>query len=93
MSTKETQGDRGGEQGNLSKGQPDDPRQANASGEPSVSGRSHGRVIDESGAPAGNDVPGAKGIGSGAGKHTGAGPKGNTGKVGEDLESGRQGTA
>ena len=71
----------------------DDVRQAKESGEPSVSGSSHGRVIDASGAPAGNDVPGAKGIGSGAGKHTGAGPKGNTGKVGEDLESGRQGTA
>lgn len=37
----------------------DDPRQAMESGEPGETSRSHGRVIDDSGAPAG-DVP-AKG--------------------------------
>ena len=73
-----------------SKGQSDDVRRADESGEPGVAGRSHGRVIDDQGGPAGKTGE-SGGIGSEAGKHTGAGPKGNTGKVGEDLESGRQG--
>ncbi len=72
------------------KGQPDDPRQSNESGEPESAGRSRGRVIDETGDATGK-TEASEGTGSGAGKHTGAGPKGITGKVGEDLESGRQG--
>jgi hypothetical protein len=41
---------------NMSEGMSDDPRQAAESGEPAETGRSHGRVIDESGEPQG-DVP------------------------------------
>ncbi len=72
-----------------SQGQSDDVRRADESGEPGVAGRAHGRVIDEQGGPAGKTADATE-TGSGAGKHS-AGAKGNTGKVGEDLESGRQG--
>jgi|tagenome__1003787_1003787.scaffolds.fasta_scaffold17084121_1 hypothetical protein len=77
----------------MSRGQPDDVRTAPEEGDPTVSGRSRGHLIEESGAPAGKKgAPDARGIGSGAGKHTSAGPAGNSGKTGEDMESGRQGT-
>jgi hypothetical protein len=76
------------------RGQPDDVRTAPEEGDPTVSGRSRGHLIEESGGPAGKEgAPEARGVGSAAGKQTGPGSKGNSGKVGEDLDSGRQGTA
>ncbi len=61
----------------------DDPRQAAASGEPALTGRSRGHAVDEgaaSGKKSGNQNRG----------RTARGAKGNTGKIGEDFESGRQ---
>ena len=85
MATKDNTGGKAFRQGKggATSGQSDDPRQAMESGEPSVTGRSHGRAVESTG---------SRGTGSGAGKKTGGGARGNTGKVGEDLESGRQGT-
>ncbi|HTI49358.1 MAG TPA: hypothetical protein VL475_00350 [Planctomycetaceae bacterium] len=78
-----------------SKGQQDDVRTAPEEGDPAFSGRTHGGdILGTDRGPAGKEgSPDAGGIRSGAGKQTGAGPKGNSGKVGEDIESGRQGTA
>ena len=75
------------------KGQPDDVRTAPEEGDPAFSGRTHGgHIIGEGGGTAGKQgSPDARGTGSGAEKQTAAGPTGNSGKVGEDLDSGRQG--
>jgi hypothetical protein len=68
-----------------SKGASDDPRQAPESGGPTESGRLHGRDVsptDEKHSPqsgAGEPMPGRND------------EKGNEGRIGEDLESGRQG--
>lgn len=67
---------------------PDDPRQAMASGEPSIVGRSHGRVIDDDGTPAGEEDQGQQSRSRGEKSAT----SGKSGKVGEDFESGRQDT-
>jgi hypothetical protein len=73
----------------------DNPRQAVESGDPKVTGRSHGRIVDDKGTPAG-EPPGAGQAGAGQaggqGKGPEVGPKGNTGKIGQDFESGRQDT-
>ena len=66
-----------------SKGASDDPRQAPESGGPGETGRLHGRDvsgIDEKHAPqsGGEPMPGR------------SDQKGNEGRVGEDMESGRQ---
>ena len=62
------------------KGLNDDPRQANEAGEPSRSGRSHGRIVDKdnpegTSRPAGGDA---------------AGEKNDPGERSEHWESGRQ---
>ena len=77
-----------------SKGQQDDLRTAPEEGDPAFSGRTHGgHIVGEDGGNAGKEgSPDARGTGSGAGKRTASGPTGNSGKVGEDLDSGRQGT-
>jgi hypothetical protein len=66
-----------------SKGASDDPREALESGDPTETGRSHGRdasQVDEKHSPQsqGESMPGR------------TDEKGNEGRVGEDLESGRQ---
>jgi hypothetical protein len=77
------------------KGQQDDVRTAPEEGDPAFSGRTHGgHIIGTGGGPTRKDgSPDASGTGSGAGKQADARAKGNSGKVGEDVESGRQGTA
>ena len=78
-----------------SKGQPDDVRTAPEEGDPAFSGRTHGgHIIADSGGPAGKQgSPDARGTGSGPAKQSAGGPNGNSGKAGEDLNAGRQGTA
>jgi len=67
-----------------SRGASDDPREAPESGGPSATGRLHGRdvsQIDEKHSPQSRDsepMPGR------------SDEKGNEGRIGEDLESGRQ---
>ena len=65
------------------RGADDDVREAPESGEPGEAGRSHGRVIDDKGGPAG---------GTGKPMPGRSAQNGNEGRVGEDLESGRQDT-
>ena len=72
------------------KGMPDDVRRADESGEPAVQGRSHGQVIDDTGAPAGARIPPGKG---GTGGPDAADEPGRGGKIGDDYESGRQDAA
>src|SRR5690349_14207957 len=77
-----------------SKGQQDDVRTAPEEGDPAFTGRTRGGHIvgsDAGGAAGKGSSPDARGTGSGAGRQTDGGPKGNSGKVGEDVESGRQG--
>lgn len=86
-STSSTGTNASGAGGDLS----DNPRQSVESGDPKLTGRSHGRIVDDKGTPAG-EPPGSQQSSDAGNKGPDAGPKGNTGKVGEDFESGRQDT-
>ena len=75
-------------QDTLKPGGKDDVRQAAASGEPGVSGRSHGRIIDEQGRAAGAPEQ-AEGNASTSREHN-DNTSGKSGKVSQATESGRQ---
>jgi hypothetical protein len=63
------------------KGQPDDPRRADEEGEPSVTGRSHGRIVDRNN-PEGASRPAPDDARPEGGK--------DSDETSEDWESGRQ---
>ena len=66
----------------------DDVRQAAESGEPELTGRSHGHVINDMGAPAGSpdNAPAGKSNPAQHNDNTG----GKSGKISQATESGRQ---